>query len=267
MKLIKYTKPVIFCLLFLSAKSPLQATERIGAKQSINVLHQANNIPLQSFVQNWPSLSQCITDIDDLDSVSETCLDGLSKKALKAGVLNLKSQLSRNRSDNELALDLIKKAIQIEPEQHLHHFQLAINYYQQLRKAASNRDKWMLSMSTAKAYKKAFQLDPTQFHYRYYTIYNYLQVPESMGGSPQKALELANKAITQGYVAFLPVLGDILGQMNRKEEALDAYAAALEANQYKRSSFEKALLLAKEDEKLTERFVQFIAQAEAVINN
>lgn len=238
-----------------------------NSAKPIYILQQANNIPLKIFVHNWPPLKRCISSLDEIDSINEVCLDKLLTSPAKAGALNLKSQMLRNRGDNELAIEMINNAIKISPEQHLHHFQLAINHYQQLRKATSGRDKWMLSMATAKAYQKAFELDPTQFHYRYYITYNYLQVPEAMGGSKQKALELANEAITQGYVAFYPVRADILNAMNKKQEALNAYVDALKAKQYKHSSFEKALELAKNDPRLSQKIRQFIHQAEAIISN
>jgi len=262
-------KTSLLGVLLLSGTSNTLATEQANLKPSIFILQQANNIPLKTYVYSWPTLKKCISTLNKVNSINETCLDGLIKlnTQVQVGALNLKSQILRNRGDNALAINLIKKAINIAPEQHLNHFQLAINYYQQLRKATNNREKWMLSMDTAKAYRKAFKLDPTQFHYRYYITYDYLQVPESMGGSNQKALALANEAINLGYVAFHPVRGDILNQMNKKKDALNAYISALKAKQYKRSSFENALQLAKNDSQLSRRLKQFINQAETIISN
>jgi len=247
----------------------IQANQPVTSNQSIKpifILQQANNIPLSTFVQRWPQLEKCISTQKKLKSVNKSCLTSLLTTNVKAATLNLESQIARNNGNNQHAIELISKAIEIEPKQDLHYFQLAINNYQQLLKSTSGREKWMLSMATAKAYKKAFELDPTQFHYRYYITYNYLQVPEAMGGSKQKALDLANEAIAQGYVAFHPVRADILNAMNKKQEALDAYVLALESRQYKRSSFKKAMVLAKNDPKLSDHFRQFIQQAETIIS-
>ncbi len=267
MSIYQSIKTSLFCTFLLSGTSISLATEQANLNSSIFILQQANNIPLKTFVYSWPGLKKCISDLDKLDSIDEDCLNGLLKLNTKVqvGALNLKSQILRNRGDNESAIDLINKAINIAPEQHLNHFQLAINHYQKLRKVTNNREKWMLSMATAKAYKKAFKLDSTQFHYRYYITYNYLQVPESMGGSKQKALDLANDAISHGYVAFHPVRADILNVMNKKQDAINAYVSALEAKQYKRSSFKKALQLVINDPQLTQKFKEFINQAEKFI--
>ena len=238
-----------------------------NTSQTIYILHQANDIPLSTFVQRWPSLKKCIANIMPAESISESCIDKLLSTPAQGGALNLKSQIKRNKGLNQQALALISRAIKIEPEQHLHHFQLAINHYQQLRKATSGKQKWMLSMQTAKAYKRAFELDQTQFHYRYYIAYNYLLTPDAMGGSKQKALTLADNAIAQGYFAFHPVRADILNAMNDKQKALASYIDALETGQYKRSSFKKALLLAKNNPQLVQRINQFIQQAEAIIRD
>jgi len=269
MTIFQSIKVSLLGVFLLTATSHSLAIAQVKLTPSIFILQQANNIPLKTFVYTWPSLGKCISFLDKVNSIDEACLDGLLKQNNKrqVGALNLKSQLLRNRGDNELAIELIKKAITIAPEQHLNYFQLAINHYQKLRKTPNGREKWMLSMATGKAYRKAYQLDPTQFHYRYYITYDYLQVPESMGGSKQKALDLANDAISQGYVAFHPVRADILYQMNNKESARSAYISALEAKQYKRSSFKKALQLVENDAQLTRRFKQFIHQAELIISN
>jgi len=269
MSIFQFIKTSLFFITLISGSSVVLAAEQKSLNSPIYILHQANNIPLDAFVHSWPELKNCISSIDKLDSINEACLDELLQQGKQGhvGALNLKSQILRNRGNNELAIDLINKAISIAPEQHLNHFQLAINYYQQLRKATSGREKWMLSMATAKAYKKAFQLDPTQFHYRYYIAYNYLQVPESMGGSKKSALALTDEAIIQGYAAFHPVRADILLAMNKGSEALKAYVSALEAKQYKRSSFKKAVELAKNDMQLSQRFKHFIQQAETLINS
>lgn len=250
-------------LINISCNAAIQIS---NTDESIYILRQANDIPIEQFVQVWPMLNNCISAGIQIE-ISEKCVNGLLTTKAKYGALNLKAQIVRNNGDHQLASDLIQSAIEMEPDQHLHYFQQAINHFQQLVKTKSGSEKWKLSVATSKAYKQAFNLNPNQFHYRYYVIYNYLQVPESMGGNKEEALRLADEAIALGNVAFYPVRADIYYNMGNKELALQDYLTALKFKQYKRSSFKKALKLSKNNPFYTGKINKFIKKSELIITN
>lgn len=230
----------------------------------IFVLRQATDIPIEKFVQNWPDLAPCLDGVPLKVAIS--CIGQIENINYQAIILNLKAQNLRHQQLHDNALKLIDEAIELQPNQHLHHFQKAITLYQQLRKATSGGQKWMLSMATAKAYQQAFDLNSEPFHYRYYLSYHYLQTPESVGGNRQKALKMAEDAIEQGIRSFYPVRADIHFALGDREQAREDYLQALKHKQYKRSSFKNALAIFKDEPQVKSRLDKFIRSMEASLH-
>lgn len=247
--------------LWICVSTSIYAATINKENNDIFFLRQANDIPLETFVQNWPDLAACLDGVSQKIDIG--CIEQIKTINYQAVILNLKAQNLRHQQLHDNALQLINEAIKLQPNQHLHHFQKAITLYQQLRKATSGGQKWMLSMATAKAYQQAFDLNSEPFHYRYYLSYHYLQTPESVGGNKQKALKMAEDAIGQEIPAFYPVRADIHFALGNKEQAREDYLQALKNEQYKRSSFKNALTIFKDEPKVKSRLENFIRTAEA----
>jgi tetratricopeptide (TPR) repeat protein len=116
--------------------------------------------------------------------------------------------------------------------------------YAHLHAATGKLDRWKWHRRTRAAYEKAFALEPRGVSYRYYLAYSYLQEPRLMGGSDEKALQMAEEGIRMGLAQFYVVRADVHRFRGELREAFADYDRSIRAKVFKLNSFVAATRLA-----------------------
>ena len=122
-----------------------------------------------------------------------------------------------DRNDNEKAAELFEKAIQLEPRNAQHHYNLGIAYGE-LAQNANVLKQASLAKKTKAEFEKAVELDPKYISARFALISYYLLAPGFMGGGADKALaqaaEIRKLDALEGHRAYARVY------MNQKKKDL-----------------------------------------------
>lgn len=208
----------------------------------LRILDQPTHIEWSEYEHNWPELGPAIASIRTNDTLSSrrALSDLLEVEQTSVGALNMLAQIDRLSNNLDEAAVLIKSAIALSPDKHLHYFQLAMINYAYMKSTKNKRSVWNWHKETTSAYQKAYSLKPDQFFYNYYLIYSLIQTPSFLGGDKEKALNMASKRIDAGDGAFYVVRGDVLRVLKRHDEAFNDYDQSIRNSIFKTSSYTNA---------------------------
>lgn len=212
-----------------------QATQIEG----ITYVEQPDGISLAGYAGAWPSLEPLLERLEagDRAGVKAAIAKAIEGGRAGDGELNLLSQLERQDGGLDGAVDLARRAVALNAEKDLNHFQEAMACFARLRSASSALQRWRWQKATLRAYEKAFSLNPAPIPYRYYLAYSYLQTPAIAGGDTGKALALAEEGIALGQREFFVVRGDVLRLTGKVEEAFADYDRTMRLKIFKLRSF------------------------------
>ncbi len=122
-----------------------------------------------------------------------------------------------DKNENEKAVELFEKAIQLEPRNAQHHYYLG-TAYGELAQNANVLRQASLAKKTKAEFEKAVELDPKLMNARFALISYYLIAPGFMGGGADKALvqagEIRKLDALEGHRAYARVY------MNQKKKEL-----------------------------------------------
>jgi tetratricopeptide (TPR) repeat protein len=212
------------------------------ATEGVVYLEQPTAISREEYIKAWPSLEEALQLPSPQDTAAAEAL--LRRARPTDAALNVVAQLARQHGRLGDAERDIQRAITLAPNQHLHYFQLAMISYAHLQAASGKLDRWKWHRKTRAAYKKAFELEPRGVSYRYYLAYSYLQEPRLMGGSTEKALQMAEEGIRMGLAQFYVVRADAHRFRGELGEAFADYDRSIQAKIFKLNSFVAATTLA-----------------------
>jgi len=225
-----------------------------GAEEApgITYVEQPTGIALADYVKVWPALESYVTRLEKQETaeVASDLRRGAAESAPSDGVLNLLAQMERQAGNLDEAERLMGRALEMNPKQHLHHFQQAMISYARLQRASGRLERWKLHSATKDAYRKAFDLDPRPIPYRYYLAYTLLQEPRLAGGDKDEALRMAQEGIDMGLVEFYVVRADIHRQRGEVAPAWADYDRSITEKIFKLNSFIAAGHLALERQEL-----------------
>ncbi len=212
---------------------------REAAVPGITYVEQPEQIAPSVYVETWPDLRPYVARLSAQDNAGARAdlQRAVEVAAPSDGALNLLSQLERRDGRLDEAEVLIGKALSMNPNQHLHHFQQAMIFYARLRNASGGLDRWELHGKTRDAYRRAFELDPKPVPYRYYLAYTRLQEPWIAGGDKREALRLAQQGIDMGQQEFYVVRADVRSALDEVEAAFADYDESMRAGIFKLNSF------------------------------
>lgn len=211
------------------------------ATDGVVYLEQPTAISREEYIKAWPSLEE-VVPLPSADDVAAA--EALRRGRPTDAALNAVAQLERQHGRLGDAERDIRRAITLAPNQHLHYFQLAMICYAHLHAALGRLDRWSWHRKTRAAYQKAFELEPRGVSYRYYLAYSYLQEPRLMGGSHEKALQMAEEGIRMGLAQFYVVRADAHRFRGESGEAFADYDRSIQAKIFKLNSFIAATRLA-----------------------
>ncbi len=217
--------------------------------EAILYMEQPTGIGLEEYGARWPTLDgwlkRLAADADAASTVRDRLRDATAKQD-EPGALNLLAQLQRQAGATDEALASIERALATEPDEFLHHFQLAMVCHAKLRVAESGLARWQWHNRTKAAYERAFELDPANHASRYYLAYTAQQAPIGMGGDPEEALRLAREGLERGQLGFTVVVADLLRLQGSADAALRAFDLSVERGAFKLNAFVAAVELALE---------------------
>lgn len=212
------------------------------ATDGVVYLEQPTAISREEYIKAWPSLEEAVPQPSPRDAAAAEAL--LRRARPTDAGLNVVAQLERQDGRLGDAERDIERAIILAPNQHLHYFQLAMICYARLQAASGPLDRWKWHRKTRAAYEKSFKLEPRGVSYRYYLAYSYLQEPRLMGGSDEKALQMAEEGIRMGLTQFYVVRADAHRFRGELGEAFADYDRSIQAKIFKLNSFVAATRLA-----------------------
>jgi len=212
------------------------------ATEGVIYLEQPTAISREEYIKAWPSFEKALPQPSPHDPAAAETL--LRRARPTDAALNLVAQLERQRGRLGDAERDIQRAITLAPNEHLHYFQLAMICYAHLHAATGKLERWKWHRKTRAAYEKAFELEPRGVSYRYYLAYSTLQEPRLMGGSTEKALQMAEDGIRMGLAQFYVVRADVHRFRGEVGEAFADYDRSMQAKIFKLNSFVAATSLA-----------------------
>jgi tetratricopeptide (TPR) repeat protein len=182
-------------LIFLICVPSLQAKEK--------------DIVFSWYASNWPELEVCREDVAKGDYVSARACTGalVHEGKAMAGAYNLEAQIFRFEGKLEEAEEVIEKAIQMDPDHHLHRYQKALVLQARLKKAKNPMAQWKISSKVYKEYEKAMELKPEIYAYRRYIVVHKIQAPAMGGGDKEGAVALAEEGFSLGVEKCLLLRG------------------------------------------------------------
>ena len=167
------------------------------------------DITFDWYISSWPEMEMCREDVANGDYVSARACTGalIHEGKAMAGAYNLEAQLLRWEGKLEEAEGVLEKAIQLDPDHHLHHYQKALILLARLDKAKNPMAKWKLSSKVLKTYQRALELNPKIYVYRRYVVLHKLQAPAMGGGDKKGALALTEEGLALGVEKCLLLRG------------------------------------------------------------
>ncbi len=157
-------------------------------------------IALEDYVRVWPPLQECTAWLTNGDRRHATyCVDGMIHNGVASGgANNLKAQLLREDGNLDAAAAAIERALRLEPNQDLHHFQSGQISVARVALASNPLTRWRWAEAAYASYDRAFNLDTKVYRYRKYVATHKLRAPAIGGGDKEGALALADQGITYG---------------------------------------------------------------------
>jgi len=247
--------------LALSCGNPVTILAETRAPPDVTHVEQPSAIELDDYVRTWPELQVYASRLTgpEAGNVKVDLQRDVSAANPAGGMLNLLAQIERQEGRLDEAERLIERAIALQPDQHLHHFQQAMIFYARLQQATWGLSRWRWHRRIKDAYRRAFELNPRPVPYRYYLAYTYLQEPTLMGGDKDEGFRLAQEGIEIGLKEFYVVRADAHRSRNETVEAFADYDTAIKLRTFKLNSFLAAghLALDRKDFERARRYFEW----------